>query len=116
MGRLEYERARERPQQRAQKERERYPFLAIDPTPDFVYEPLPEAIPDIVISDRRVRELVPLLEARTADPVWSGGVENRDDLLIWWKYWRGVESGKIRRPLPKSRRPITLPSLNGESP
>jgi hypothetical protein len=118
MGKLEYEQARERPQKLAQLEFERYPFLASDEfgtrMQDFVYEPTPESVPDNVISDRRVRDLVPLLEARTVDPLWMGSVRLDDaQLLIWWKYWRGVESGKIQRPLPKSRRPITLPTLRG---
>ena len=118
MGKLEFERARERPQKLAQLERERYPFLASDSMSeqvrDFVYEPIPEAVPDNVISDRRVRDLMPLLEARTVDPLWMEPVRlDEIQLLIWWKYWRGVESGKIQRPLPKSRRPITLPNLGG---
>ena len=108
-------------QQHLRFELERYPFLGADEAStrvrDFVYEPFPEAVPDIVISDKRVRELVPLLEARTVDPVWMEPVRlDEAQLLIWWKYWRGVESGKIQRPLPKSRRPITLPTLRGQSP
>jgi len=93
---------------RTQNELERYPFLAVD---DFVYEPLPVPEADLVISDARVRDLLPMFDAQTTDAVWSGRVEDTDQLLIWWKYWRGVESGKIQRPLPKSRRPIPLPSL-----
>ena len=107
-----------REQRRVQHEFERYPFLASDEfgtrMQDFVYAPLPESVPDIVISDKRVRDLVPLLEARTADPLWMEPVRlDEAQLLIWWKYWRGVESGKIQRPLPKSHRPITLPNLGG---
>lgn len=95
---------------------EECPFLSFDdintrPTHYFEYEPL-AATPDPVISDARVRDLLPVLEARTLDAVWGGRVEDADQLLIWWKYWRGVESGKIQRPLPKSRRPITLPILD----
>ena len=121
MGRLEYEQARGRPQKLAQLERERYPFLVSDGLSErvrnFVYEPYPEAAPDNVISDQRVRDLVPLLEAHTVDPLWMEPVRlDEAQLLIWWKYWRGVESGKIQRPLPKSRRPITLPTLRGQSP
>ena len=121
----ERERQRElkhaREQRRIQLEYEHYPFLASDEfgtrMHDFVYGPLPEAAPDIVISDKRVRDLVPLLEARTVDPLWMEPVRlDEAQLLIWWKYWRGVESGKIQRPLPKSRRPTTLPTLRGESP
>ena len=109
------DRERAREQRQAKIECERYPFLASDGLServrDFVYEPYPEAAPDIVISDKRVRDLVPLLEARTIDPAWMEPVRlDEAQLLIWWKYWRGVESGKIQRPLPKSRRPITLPT------
>lgn len=115
----ELKRARE--QRRVQLEYEHYPFLASDGLAermrDFVYEPLLGNTPDNVISDQRVRDLVPLLEAHTVDPLWMEPVRmDEAQLLIWWKYWRGVKSGKIQRPLPKSHRPITLPTLRGQSP
>ncbi len=96
---------------------EECPFLSFDEQitrmRDFVYAPFPEPVSDAVISDKRVRELVPILEARTVDPLWMEPVRlDEVQRLMWWRYWRGVESGKIQRPLPKSRRPITLAQIN----